>query len=127
MIKVCLSVCGLVVNQEDMPFTDMVSCCLYNRCAVLNCVCFRVFVLTWYVIRMQVFERRWNGVVLVVQVMNPHGFPSRMTVGKLIELIAGKAGVLDGKFNEGTGKQLVVLTTIRHEISICTSIWWNNN
>jgi len=35
--------------------------------------------------------------------MNPHGFPSRMTVGKLIELIAGKAGVLDGHFGYGTG------------------------
>jgi DNA-directed RNA polymerase III subunit RPC2 len=29
-------------------------------------------------------------------VMNPHGLPSRMTVGKMIELIAGKAGVMDG-------------------------------
>jgi DNA-directed RNA polymerase III subunit RPC2 len=29
-------------------------------------------------------------------IMNPHGFPSRMTVGKMIELIASKAGVLDG-------------------------------
>lgn len=36
-------------------------------------------------------------------IMNPHGFPSRMTVGKLIELLAGKAGVLKGKFHYGTG------------------------
>ena len=35
--------------------------------------------------------------------MNPHGFPSRMTVGKLIELLAGKAGVMEGKFHYGTG------------------------
>ena len=37
------------------------------------------------------------------QIMNPHGFPSRMTVGKLIELLAGKAGVFEGKFHYGTG------------------------
>ena len=37
--------------------------------------------------------------------MNPHGFPSRMTVGKLIELMAGKAGVLDGHFGYGTGRK----------------------
>jgi DNA-directed RNA polymerase III subunit RPC2 len=35
-------------------------------------------------------------------IMNPHGFPSRMTVGKLIELVAGKAAVFDGKFKYGT-------------------------
>ena len=57
-------VCGLIVNQEDMPFND-------------------------------------NGICPDI-VMNPHGFPSRMTVGKLIELLAGKAGVLDGKFHYGT-------------------------
>jgi len=36
--------------------------------------------------------------------MNPHGYPSRMTVGKLMELLGSKAGVLEGKFHYGTGK-----------------------
>ena len=40
------------------------------------------------------------------QIMNPHGFPSRMTVGKLIELLAGKAGVMDGKRRYGTGTHI---------------------
>lgn len=57
-------VCGLIVNQEDMPFND-------------------------------------QGIVPDT-IMNPHGFPSRMTVGKMIELLAGKAGVLAGKFQYGT-------------------------
>ncbi|XP_019643949.1 PREDICTED: DNA-directed RNA polymerase III subunit RPC2-like [Branchiostoma belcheri] len=57
-------VCGLIVNQEDMPFSD-------------------------------------QGICPDI-IMNPHGFPSRMTVGKLMELLAGKAGVLEGKFHYGT-------------------------
>ena len=57
-------VCGMIANQEDMPFND-------------------------------------QGICPDI-VMNPHGFPSRMTVGKLMELLAGKAGVLDGKFHYGT-------------------------
>eukprot|EP00053_Salpingoeca_punica_P018423 m.180595 g.180595 ORF g.180595 m.180595 type:complete len:1139 (+) comp17430_c0_seq1:156-3572(+) len=57
-------VCGLIVNQEDMPFNDLGMC--------------------------------------PDVIMNPHGFPSRMTVGKLMELLSGKAGVLDGSFKYGT-------------------------
>ena len=34
--------------------------------------------------------------------MNPHGFPSRMTVGKMLELVAGKSGVLHGNSEYGT-------------------------
>eukprot|EP01133_Synstelium_polycarpum_P012922 gene12922-15179_t len=57
-------VCGIIVKQEDMPFSDL------GICPDI--------------------------------IMNPHGFPSRMTVGKMIELLAGKAGVLSGGFGYGT-------------------------
>ncbi|KAM9921608.1 hypothetical protein OXX59_006394 [Metschnikowia pulcherrima] len=57
-------VCGIIVQQEDLPFSD-------------------------------------HGVIPDI-IMNPHGFPSRMTVGKMIELISGKAGVLNGSLEYGT-------------------------
>ena len=33
---------------------------------------------------------------------NPHGFPSRMTVGMLLEQVAAKAGALAGEFVNGS-------------------------
>jgi DNA-directed RNA polymerase III subunit RPC2 len=57
-------VIGLIVSQEDMPFSD-------------------------------------QGMVPDI-IMNPHGFPSRMTVGKIMELMAGKAGALEGEIADGT-------------------------
>mmetsp|Transcript_28131 Transcript_28131/g.84611 ORF Transcript_28131/g.84611 Transcript_28131/m.84611 type:complete len:246 (-) Transcript_28131:377-1114(-) len=35
-------------------------------------------------------------------IMNPHGFPSRMTVGKIIELVTGKAATFSGRQAYGT-------------------------
>ncbi|XP_022166831.1 DNA-directed RNA polymerase III subunit RPC2 [Myzus persicae] len=49
-------------------------------------------------------------------IMNPHGFPSRMTVGKLIELLAGKAGVLEGKFQDGSAFGGATVTDISNEL-----------
>lgn len=34
--------------------------------------------------------------------MNPHGFPSRMTLGKMLELLGSKAAVHCGRFHYGT-------------------------
>ncbi|EUB54999.1 DNA-directed RNA polymerase III subunit RPC2 [Echinococcus granulosus] len=35
-------------------------------------------------------------------IMNPHGFPSRMTVGKLMELLGSKAAAIDGRLRDGS-------------------------
>ncbi|KAK3315011.1 hypothetical protein B0H66DRAFT_330563 [Apodospora peruviana] len=58
-------VVGIIVDQEDMPFSD-------------------------------------SGLVPDI-IMNPHGFPSRMTVGKLFEFLTGKASIVAGRPDYGFG------------------------
>lgn len=74
-------VCGLIVDQVDMPFND------------------------------------WG--ICPDMIMNPHGFPSRMTVGKMIELQSGKAGVLKGHLGYGTAFAGDKIKDISEELISC--------
>ena len=72
-------VTGLIVNQEDMPFSE-------------------------------------SGMVPDM-IMNPHGFPSRMTLGKQLEFMGSKAGAIEGKLNYGTAFGGTPLDDIKAELS----------
>ena len=67
-------VCGLIVNQEDMPFNDQ---------GIVPGTCLPRMLFAMPMIDSDALDT----------IMNPHGFPSRMTVGKMIELLAGKVGL----------------------------------
>ena len=71
-------VCGLIVNQEDMPFNDQGINPGMQFSSLLSPM--------WLIRHVAVFS--------LDTIMNPHGFPSRMTVGKMIELLAGKVRLL---------------------------------
>jgi DNA-directed RNA polymerase III subunit RPC2 len=50
-------------------------------------------------------------------VMNPHGYPSRMTVGKLMELLSGKTGLMCGRFHYGTAFAGDQVSTVSEELA----------
>ncbi|CAN7124374.1 unnamed protein product [Brassica rapa subsp. narinosa] len=62
-------------------------------------------------------------------IMNPHGFPSRMTVGKMMELLGSKAGVSSGRFHYGSAfgeesghadtVENISKTLVKHGYSYC--------
>ena len=52
-------------------------------------------------------------------VMNPHGFPSRMTLGKMYEFMASKAGAIAGNFNYGTAFKGTPLSELQEVLFKC--------
>jgi DNA-directed RNA polymerase III subunit RPC2 len=57
-------------------------------------------------------------------IMNPHGFPSRMTIGKLIEIISGKNCLFRGNFFNGTafiGKDIMDFKKILKNIGFSSN------
>ena len=51
-------------------------------------------------------------------IMNPHGFPSRMTLGKMLECCGSKAAAMEGTFNDasafgGTPVEVIMKTLIK--------------
>jgi DNA-directed RNA polymerase III subunit RPC2 len=82
-------VCGTIVQQEDFPFSERGIC----PDLIMNPHGFPRYYWTPCL-----FVRPYTGINNIRHVL----FCSRMTIGKMIELLGGKAGVLSGRFHYGS-------------------------
>lgn len=56
---------------------------------------------------MPYFDRGPNAGTSVDMLVNPHSFPSRMTIGKMLEAITGKAAQISGEIYDGTSYEYI--------------------
>ena len=59
-------------------------------------------------------------------IINPHAFPSRMTIGMLVECMASKAGALHGMAQDCSPFQFVVWCIHLYHIVLMNKTWQLN-